>query len=719
MLRNPKIVVALERFAGTWFVFATALVGLGFADSVSVVAREGVKVSAVWFVPGSLLLLLPAYLLLAAAGAGLVTCLLLPVSRDQFSRTVDVVSREWLGPLLVALALFAMLSYKTTLAAANGFKNRELASLLVVVMSLAWAAGALMLTPLLRYFFSRVTSLLPNRALGVAVHLVVGLAAAGAAAAWLGADNSEGFKQLGPGVFAGPLGACAFLAGGWFTVSKLKLPPLAAAIGLGVSLLCGIAGSPFVEGRSPALVASLSQHGVWSGKVMKLAYKLTDFDGDGYSSFLAGGDCGAFDEDVHPGAREIPGDGLDNNCMGGDAMPVDAPERPEWYNLPRKWPDLNLVVITVEAVRADHVSFLGYEKDTTPNLSKLAEKSTVFERFYATSTFTRLCLPSLLTSHYPSQIAWARARKKRLSIDESNPYLPSILQDSGFATAAVMAGFSLFTHVEKWGFDRGFDSYDSRIKVKYRGGTITGFYADKQVDKAIKFVKANRKGRFFLWIHLLEPHYKYQKYPKSPKFGKGELGKYDSEIWGVDKEVGRLLKYLKKSRLMKKTVVYFSGDHGEEFKEHGKRFHGSNLYEPQVRVPVLMWVPGVEGGVVSEPCSFRDVTPTLLNLLNVKNDFDRLRGQNLTPLFFDDEVDTAPIILELWKAPGFGDYQAAVVDWPYKLVYQEKGSNFELFDLSESAAEETDVSEDQPDVFEALKQFMFDYQDSVVRDFVD
>src|SRR5262249_22244006 len=137
--------------------------------------------------------------------------------------------------------------------------------------------------------------------------------------------------------------------------------------------------------------AAVTLHGGCSRPLIALVQRLSDFDRDGYSGFLGGGDCAPFDAAVNPGAREIAGDGVDNNCVGGDAGKTAEPRRPRWgasaHGSPR---NLNVVVVTIEALRHDHASFVAAERDTTPTLRGLARESLVFERMYSAAPLTRL-----------------------------------------------------------------------------------------------------------------------------------------------------------------------------------------------------------------------------------------------------------------------------------------------------------------------------------------
>ncbi len=588
-----------------------------------------------------------------------------------------------LGALAVAASLGAVANYAAVLGT-RAFRNDELAALLATVVAGAVVAAAAGIYWLSAKVFAR------RPRVGAVLAVMVPVAVA----AGLGWHNREGFRQLDRWVIGAPLVALAVFGAAWFAlrfVPRSRVRAVVLAPGLA---LVGVVAAVAVGSARPSVVGRAADDGPWSKALARGVHLATDFDRDGSSSFFGGADCAPFDASVGPGKLEIPDDGIDNNCVGGDATADTKVVPPTWQEVPDEFANHNVLLITVEALRPDHTTFGGYERDTTPNLAKLAETSVVFDNFYASSTFTRLSLPSLFASRTPSQLEFEKQPKKKMPrLMESNPWLPQTMREAGLKTGAITANFSAFTSRDSLGLERGFTMYDSSPKIRYRGGTMRGFTAKKQVDEAIDFVGDGEK-RFFLWVHFLEPHYKYERYPGAPKWGDEPIDLYDSEIWGVDHELGRLLDHLRKTKLLDETVVFLTGDHGEEFEEHGKRFHGSNLYEPQVRTVGLARVPGVEARRVVEPASTVDVAPTLANLARVRKDWERWSGRNLSPVMFGGDVEERPLVLETWSVTTLGNYMAAVVAWPYKGIWREKGASLELYDLARDREESENLADD-------------------------
>lgn len=603
---------------------------------------------------------------------------------------------------VVSLAVLA--DYGVIYGVTTTFQNKELASLL--------AAGLAVVLLGVGIFAYRALAKLESRKPSVSTAIAVG--AVFVSLGTLGYLNLDGFAQLDRWTLAAPVVAALVLVLGLLVARPFarpvrRWPWVAVATAVVGTIAAVVVGSVY-----PEIAGTLAHDGPWSRFLARGVQVATDFDRDRASSFFGGGDCAPFDGEVGPGQAEIPGDGIDNNCIGGDASASAEHRAPGWVEPPADPSKLNFLLITVEALRPDHTTFGGYDRDTTPNLAKLAKRSIVFDRFYASSTFTRLSLPALMTSRTPSAVVFeTQPGKKMPRIADENPWLPEVLQQAGFRTGAVHANFSAFDDTNSMGFDRGFDNYDVSAKVRYRGGTMQGFPAKKQTNTTLSFLE-DGKGRFFAWVHFLEPHYKYQKYPGSPDFGDDDISKYDSEIWGVDQEIGRIVSALRKKKLLDETVIFVTGDHGEEFMEHGKRFHGTNLYEPQVRTVGLLHVPGVEPKRVNVPVSLADVAPTVANVLGVKKDFDRWSGRNLTPLLVGEPAEDRPVILEVWEITNQRNYRAAVVSWPYKLHWREQGKEIELYDVAEDPAERDDLAAEprHRGILESLKTTLFTYVDA-------
>jgi len=509
--------------------------------------------------------------------------------------------------------------------------------------------------------------------------------------AWLTLSCRAGLLQLDARLLAAPLvGLVAFVAADGSDRLRRSRGGVVAASCAGVLALAWL-GFLAAGGRAES---ALAQRGAWSRVLMGAVQQLTDFDRDGYSGFLGGGDCAPFNAAINPAAFEIVGDGVDNNCVAGDAGKASLPRRPSWGKSAHgSLSNLNVVVVTIETLRQDHASFVHATNDTTPTLRALGSESLVFERMYSAAPLTRLALASLFSSYAPSEIDWLpQAPEKRMRrIGPKTPWLPELLRARGYETIAVLTDFSAFTPQEDAGFERGFQHYDVSTKLEYRGGTMWGFPAAEQVDKALGYVEHAQRP-FLLWLHLFEPHYRYEQPPGAPRFGGDERSRYDAEIWHADQQLGRLIDGLQKQQVWDKTVLLVTGDHGEAFGEHADRWHGSNLYDPQLRPAALLRVPGATGKRLDVSVTFTDLAPTLARMLGDRQTFDQLRGRSLAPLMHHATLPEGEndFVAETFSVDDGHAYQAALIAYPLKLIYVEAGRTFTLFDL------QTDPNETSP-----------------------
>lgn len=679
--------MASRAFRSQLLVSALAVVGGVLAESVvgALPAKGGSWLAAgqallfglgLWAGLGALLVVLLAALLAASCADAPLGFVL----REQWRQPRSRVALELAPPLSALLLAWVY----CCASAASALHNRELAAALVALAALfgvlallfgGWLTG--------RWVLARRSAGLPT------LLMPFGLALAALLSAWLLWQTRGGLQQLDPRLWAAPGAALLgfLLADGSGRVrSAGRRPLLVIAAGALVSW-----GAFFLA--APASAARLAAQGGWSPRLIAALQRLSDFDRDGYSGFLGGGDCAPFDASISPGAREISGDGIDNNCVAGDAGKLAQPQRPRWGAAAHgAINNLNVVVVTIETLRHDHASFVAAARDTTPELKALGRESLVFERMYSSAPLTRLAIASLFSSYAPSEIDWlTQAPEKRMRrIGPQTPWLPELLSARGYDTTAILTDFSAFTPREDAGFERGFRRYDISTKLDYRGGTMWGFPAAEQIDKAISYLEQAPRP-FLLWLHLFEPHYAYEQPPDAPLFGRDEQARYDAEIWQVDHELGRLVRALRRLELWDTTVMLVTGDHGEAFGEHRDRWHGSNLFDPQLRPAALLRVPGVQGKRITQAVTFTDMAPTLTRILGDRQSFDRLRGRSLTPLLHHARLppeDPDSFVAESFSVDDGHAYQAALVKFPLKLVYVETGQKFTLFDLVADPAEQ-------------------------------
>jgi arylsulfatase A-like enzyme len=294
------------------------------------------------------------------------------------------------------------------------------------------------------------------------------------------------------------------------------------------------------------------------------------------------------------------------------AHPTPGPAGPPLPEGPRR-PNADVVIITVDALRADHVGAYGYPRPTTPNIDALAARGVRFNRAYAQAPHTSFSMTTLLTGKYYPTLA-------RMGPSDGQDTLPVYLRRYAWKTAAFYPEAVFFVQADK------LKAYkDGKFQFEYVKEETLDAHA--QISKIAEFFAVEKPARVFLWVHFFDPHEPYERHP-AHDFGEQDRDRYDSEIAYTDAAIGRLLSYLAKNR--PGAIVILTADHGEEFDEHGGRYHGTSVHDEQVRVPLIIAVPGIAPHVVEGPAQLVDLAPTILTLLDIPLPV-RMRGRDLGP----------------------------------------------------------------------------------------
>jgi arylsulfatase A-like enzyme/Flp pilus assembly protein TadD len=283
-------------------------------------------------------------------------------------------------------------------------------------------------------------------------------------------------------------------------------------------------------------------------------------------------------------------------------------------------PALNVVLITIDTLRADHVGCYGYTQIKTPNIDRLAADGTRFERAFAVVPVTLPSHTTMLTGTYPMLSGMHDFSVNKLS--PAQPTLASVLKQAGYATGAVIAAAVLDS---RFGLNQGFDFYydhfdfsrldEKNLEEMERPGNVVADVALDWLGKT--WPGKNSSKKFFLWMHLYDPHFPYN--PPEPYKHEYAERPYDGEIAFADAQVGRLVRYLKEKGIYENTMIVLAGDHGEGLGEHGEKTHGFFIYNATMHVPLIIRVPGGPGGrTVADPVSLVDLMPTMLGAVGVE-----------------------------------------------------------------------------------------------------
>ncbi len=430
---------------------------------------------------------------------------------------------------------------------------------------------------------------------------------------------------------------------------------------------------------------------------MGFVQRAVDRDGDGYPRLFGGLDCDDGDPRVHPGAVETPGNGRDEDCEGGDLDPsvlsqLDLPDpmTPEVRaaleeRIPR---NLDVVLLTVDALRAD-LHYAGNPLPVSPHLDRLAARAVVFTRAYSTASATVRSLSAVMAGRHMEEVVRTRGDFE-LRIGKANVLLAERLQAVGWLTVMIPT----IDELKPWrGLSQGFDRvvWDVLTGRPSKSAIVDERAVDLLLGQ-LNSVEGTKPSRF-TWAHLSDPHHPYHSHTGSGDTGssEGEFERYWQEVAWTDRQIGRVIhavEGLPEAR-RNRTAVIVTADHGEAFGEHGHYQHSTDLWEEHIRVPLLIWVPGVEHRRIDTPRSLVDITPTILDLVRASypqhGSPDALSGSSLVPDLLGFPPQARLVYAELPIESHARADCRVLVDGTWKLRLH--GPEVSLFDLQTDPAE--------------------------------
>lgn len=497
-------------------------------------------------------------------------------------------------------------------------------------------------------------------------------------------------------------------------------------------------------------MAELSRTG---NAVLTLMRTLFDADGDGRPIYFCSEDCDCDDSDSakpdvvlcgpvvaasgEAGRSEVlavvpveldPDDVLADSTESGCEPPLDprileivdvdlepdivemSPPRPIELLADRP----SIVIIVVDTLRADHLGTYGYPKPTSPRIDAWAEGGTVFEQARGTGSQTRFSVPSIVTGKYFTEIRRTAGEWPRVLDEEET--MAERLQASGYQTIGVVAvGYMQ----AMYGFGQGFDVYDESCMAARHPHRLrpTSDYVTDRMLAHLDSEQLDPRRPLFLWAYYGDPHAPYIHHKGEPTFGPAMKDVYDNEIAFTDRHVGRLLDGLAERGVLDSAVVFMTADHGEgldESEDHGQRYHGPNLYDEVVRVPLIAVGPGIQQRRVRTPVSLIDLLPTVLGLATTPPPEGAIRGQSLEPWLRGESDAPRPVFFEKHKDTALP--QKGMVDWPYKIIWVVPYNRFRIFDLANDPLERRDLGKSVDPV---LREILIDRLTSWARDEID
>jgi arylsulfatase A-like enzyme len=401
--------------------------------------------------------------------------------------------------------------------------------------------------------------------------------------------------------------------------------------------------------------------------------------------------------------------------------------------------DCNIILISIDTLRADHLGCYGYSANTTPNIDKFSKDSVLFKNTIAQASSTEPAHASIFTSLIPSHHGAFFSTKK--PIPPEIVTMAEILKENGYKTISYNGGGQVAAEL---GFDQGFDLYSSfPDKMDHLDRVFI-----KKVESVIDWIKNNPNEKFFAFLHTFEVHHPYTpkkeylhmfdnsyqgalpghisrkllgninegRMKMSAEDKQHIINAYDGEIFSMDKAFGVLLDFLKKQGLYEDTLIVFTSDHGEEFGEHGTMgWHGHTLYDEQLKVPLIIKLTNSKHAstIIGEQARSLDILPTVLDVLNIPplecfegvSLLGWLNKRNRTALFAVSQQDTprqthpTSIRTNKWKLYDeklfdleSDPLEQKEVQTGYKRIRKELRSELDyILSLNQSAEENTSV----------------------------
>jgi arylsulfatase A-like enzyme len=409
----------------------------------------------------------------------------------------------------------------------------------------------------------------------------------------------------------------------------------------------------------------------------------------------------------------------------------------------------NVILITIDSLRADHLGCLGFPGKTTPNLDEIARKGILFSQAISNAPYTPVSFRSILSStSYSMYDDDKYLSKYRTTIQE-------VLKKKGYHTAAFHCSPYISSY---FNFNKGFDTFEDGVKIErdILNNRVDETALKQKLFKKFKLIKLkmeiflrvlmnrlfrradeinemaiswldNNPGNFFLWVHHMDVHYPYIPYDVNKfslnyikvikanfKFNHGIIKNpedvsrddleflislYDKRIESVDKATGDFINKLKERDILKDTMVIITSDHGEEFLEHGciGHFHGGHLYDELLRVPLIIYAEEIgENIVVRDQVELMSIPPTIIDALGFKKPGDFM-GRSLLPVIRGDKGEDY-VISE------FSRNKISYREPGWKFIYNKETEKYELYDLFNDPLEKQDISQKEPGKVEEIRK---------------
>jgi choline-sulfatase len=365
----------------------------------------------------------------------------------------------------------------------------------------------------------------------------------------------------------------------------------------------------------------------------------------------------------------------------------------------------NVLLVTLDTTRADHLGCYGSREVRTPVLDGLAHRGVLFEQAATAAPLTLPAHASILTGMYPT-FHGVRVNGNN-ALGEGQTTLAEVFTAQGYSCAAFIAAFVVDG---RWGLKQGFEHYDDKLEMSRSKHIDLGAIqrpANAVLDSALAWLDGHKDVPFFAWVHLYDPHLPYDPPEpfKSEYGGGGPAGLYGGEIAFMDSQIGRLTDWLASTGLDRSTVIVLVGDHGEGLGSHGEGSHGYYVYEYAIHVPLIAVAPlsGLQDRRVAAQVSTVDVFPTILSLAGLAPR-PEVQGRSLLPLMF--RPGTARDV------PAYAESMAPSIQFGWSPLRVLRTTRYkyidaprpELFDLAADGGETLNLAGGEPGVARSMKR---------------
>lgn len=413
---------------------------------------------------------------------------------------------------------------------------------------------------------------------------------------------------------------------------------------------------------------------------------------------------------------------------------------------------MNVILITIDSLRADHLGCYGYERETAPFLRRLADDGVLFTDAYSVGPLTRCSIPCILTGTYSSRFPDNIIKINYLS--EQRKTLAEIFKEAGYKTA----GFHNNPHLSsEFNYNRGFDNFEDfeayfypilrlprekglhfiikNFRLLFERVFYRMLYLPaKEINRAVlRFLETYKGNRLFLWFHYMDVHHPYLNHKKwkgnryarklykkmlerPDRLSKDEINAlialYDGEIDYIDFHIGELISRLKTAGLYENPLIIITSDHGDEFLDHGGFSHPPKLYEELIRVPLIIHFPQdkYKGGIIREPVSLLDLAPTMMDAAGIDINHD-LHGENLIPI-----VENGMGYNERAIISEYGIHLFSIRRGFYKLIYDDRTKVRELYNLKTDPKETHNLAAEEVAIVTELEKLLFDHISKIPKE---